>query len=157
MESYPLEDGGDNFIVPWGTLNFHLFMVELSQMGGLKIFRLFWGDNGVFSTGGMGRVSAPLTKNLLSPRQPVKILPSRQKVPHLYTNKQFSCYNPPYKIFIFSCSHCSCTSFILLPYSLYAQVMLILMLINVQYLQNVVFSFEKVWVVKITPCQILNT
>ena len=87
-------------------------------MGGLKIFRLFWGDNRVFSTKGMGRVSAPLTKNLLSPCQPVKIPPS--------------------------CSHCSCTIFILLPYSLYAQVMLILMLINVQYLQNVVFSFEKV-------------
>ena len=63
-----------------GTLNFHLLLVELSQMGGLKIFRLFWGDSRVFSAGGMGRVSAPLIKNLLSPCQPVKIPPSRQKV-----------------------------------------------------------------------------
>ena len=40
------------------------------------------------------------------------------------------------KNFIFSCSHCTCTS-------LYTQVMLIWILINVRYLQNVVFSFEK--------------
>ena len=38
--------------------------------------------------------------------------------------------------------YCCCTIFISTPYSLYTQVMLILILINVQYLQNVVFSFE---------------
>ena len=44
---------------------------------------------------------------------------------------------------IFSCSHCSCTIFVLFLYSLYTQVILILILINVQFLQNVVSSFEK--------------
>ena len=49
----------------------------------------------------------------------------------------------PHKDFIFSCSHCSCTIFILNLQSLYIQVMLILILIDVQYFQNLVFSFEK--------------
>ena len=49
----------------------------------------------------------------------------------------------PNKKFKFSCGHCSCTTFILTSYSLYTQVMLILILINVQYLQDVVFDFEK--------------
>ena len=49
----------------------------------------------------------------------------------------------PNKNFIFSCSHRSCTVFILTSYSLYTQVMLIIILIDVQFLQNVVFSFEK--------------
>ena len=44
---------------------------------------------------------------------------------------------------ICSCSHCSCTFFILPLYSLHIQVILILILINVQYLQISVFSFEK--------------
>ena len=42
---------------------------------------------------------------------------------------------------MFRGSHCSCTIFILISYSLYTQVMLIL--IDVQYLQKAVFSFEK--------------
>ena len=37
----------------------------------------------------------------------------------------------------------TCTIFILALYSLHTQVMLILILIDVQYLNNVVFSFEK--------------
>ena len=49
----------------------------------------------------------------------------------------------PNKNFIFSCSNRSCTVFILTSYSLYTQVMLIIILIDVQFLQNVVFSFEK--------------
>ena len=49
----------------------------------------------------------------------------------------------PNKNFIFSCNHCSCTIFILISYPLYTQAMLILILIDVQYLQNVVFSFGK--------------
>ena len=44
---------------------------------------------------------------------------------------------------IFSCSHCSLTIFILPSYSLHTQAMPILILINVQYLQITVFSFEK--------------
>ena len=44
---------------------------------------------------------------------------------------------------MFGCSHCSCTIFILTLYSFYIQAMLILILIYIQYLQNVVFSFEK--------------
>ena len=57
-----------------------------------------------------------------------------------------SSYSPTNKIRpskVFSCSHCSCTIFILLSYSLYIQIMLILILIGVQHLQNVAFSFEK--------------
>ena len=46
------------------------------------------------------------------------------------------------KNFIFSCSHSLCTIFILISYSLYKQVVLILILIDVQYLQNVTVSFE---------------
>ena len=37
---------------------------------------------------------------------------------------------------------CSCTIFVLGSYSLYTQILLILILIDVQYLQNVRFSFE---------------
>ena len=47
------------------------------------------------------------------------------------------------KNFIFSCRHSSCTIFILISYSLYTQVMLILILIDVQYLQNFALSYEK--------------
>ena len=46
------------------------------------------------------------------------------------------------KNFIFSCNHCSYTAFILTLYALYTLVMSVFILIDVQYLQNVVFSFE---------------
>ena len=49
----------------------------------------------------------------------------------------------PNKNFIFSCSYCSCTIFIYILYSLYTPVMLILILIDVQYLQSVDSSFKK--------------
>ena len=59
--------------------------------------------------------------------------------------------NPPHKItifvswpnkkIIFSCCHYSCTIFILTSYSFYKQVMFILVLIDDQYLENVVFRF----------------
>ena len=42
-------------------------------------------------------------------------------------------------------------------FSLYTQVMLILILIDVQYLQNVVFTLEKVQMVKFTLPQIPTT
>ena len=47
------------------------------------------------------------------------------------------------KTVIFSCSHCCCTIFVLISYYFETQIMLILILIDVQYSQNTVFSFEK--------------
>ena len=52
---------------------------------------------------------------------------------------------------MFSYSHCSCTIFILTSYSLHTKVMLILISTDVQYLQNVVYSFEKGSDGQITP------
>ena len=49
----------------------------------------------------------------------------------------------PNKNSIFSCSHCSCSIFVLISYFLHTQVMLILISIDVQYSQKGVFSFEK--------------
>ena len=49
----------------------------------------------------------------------------------------------PNKNSIFSCSHCSCSIFVLISYSLDTQVMLIFILIDFQYSQKAVFSFEK--------------
>ena len=46
------------------------------------------------------------------------------------------------KTVIFSCSHCWCTIFVLISYYFETQIMLILILIDVQYSQNAVFSFE---------------
>ena len=54
-------------------------------------------------------------------------------VVHVITNKNF----------IFSFSHYSCTIFVLTSNSLCTQVILILILIDVQYLQNVFFFFDK--------------
>ena len=48
----------------------------------------------------------------------------------------------PNKNLIYSCSHCSCASFLTF-YSSCTEVMLIFNLIDVQYLQNVNFSFGK--------------
>ena len=56
------------------------------------------------------------------------------------TKKTISCYNPINALF-FSCSQC--TIFALISYSFYIRVMLILILIDVQYSQKAVFSFEK--------------
>ena len=61
----------------------------------------------------------------------------------------------PNKNFIFRCSHCFSAIFILTTYSFYAQSMLILILIDVQYLQNVIFSSKNVQMVK--PRQIPTT
>ena len=44
---------------------------------------------------------------------------------------------------MFSCSHCSYTVFNLTPHSLYTQVMPIVILLDVEYSRNVVFSFER--------------
>ena len=103
-----------------------------------------------FSLLGRRGESPPLAENLLIPSPPGKIHPSRFSPSHSYLTHQR--FTPPLnnnfhvitnKNFIFSCRDCSCIIFILTLYSLYTQGMLILILINVQYLQNAVFSFEK--------------
>ena len=58
------------------------------------------------------------------------------------TKQHFSSYNP-IKTVIITCSHCSCSILVLISYFLDTQVMLILILIDVQYSQKAVFSFEK--------------
>ena len=65
--------------------------------------------------------------------------------------------NKSNKTCIFNCSHSSSTIFILSSFSLHTQVMVILILIDVQYLQNVVFTLEKVQMVKFTLPQIPTT
>ena len=66
MESSPRENGGgDNFIGPWGTLNFHV------PLGGLAK----WAT--AFSLlGGWGESLIPLAKDLLIPPPPAKVLTS---------------------------------------------------------------------------------
>ena len=96
---------------------------------------------------GMGGVPPPAKNLFISPNRktsspPTRFLfsPSHQRlIPP--TKLQFLCYNS-IKNFIFSCSHCSCTIFII-SCSFHTQAMLILILNEVQYLQNVAFSFEK--------------
>ena len=83
----------------------------------------------VFPTGGMGEVPPTSQKFAHSSLpSPPKVNSTQQK------NKSV----------IFSCSHSSCTIFVLISYSFETQIMLILILIQVQYLQNSVFSFEKI-------------
>ena len=84
----------------------------------------YWEDGGV----------PPPTKNLLIHPLPTKFLfPPTESQFNLIKNKNI----------LFSCSHCSCTIFVLISYSFKTQIMLILILIDVQYSQNAVFSFEK--------------
>ena len=59
----------------------------------------------------------------------------------------------PNEDIIVSCSHCSCTIFILTSYSLCSQVILILSLIDVQYLRIVFSSLEKVGMVNSLLCR----
>ena len=49
---------------------------------------------------------------------------------------------PPAKNLLISCSHSSCTIYVLISCSFETQIMLILTVIDVQYSQNAVFSFE---------------
>ena len=86
----------------------------------------------VFPTGGMVGIPLP-AKNLLILPLPTKFLFPPAK----------SQFNPIKKNVVFICSHCSCTIFVLLSYSFETQIKLILVLIDVQYSQNAVFSFEK--------------
>ena len=95
--------------------------------------------NKIFSTRGDGGSISPHSwKFAHSSTPPRQIPPSR-----LPTTKFLFCppsYNP-IKIAFASVkkSHCFCTTL----YSLYTQVMIILILIDVQYLQNVLFRFPK--------------
>ena len=76
----------------------------------------YWEDGGV----------PPPTKNLLIHPLPTKFLfPPTESQFNLIKNKNI----------LFSCSHCSCTIFVLISYSFKTQIMLILILIDVQYLQ----------------------
>ena len=91
----------------------------------------------------------PPTKTLLISLLQEKSLPNQISIPlpskvHPPTTElQFSCYNliktSILVVFIASVY----TSFILTSYSLYTQEMIVLVLIDIQYLQNVAFNFEK--------------
>ena len=146
--------------MPWGTLNVRLPLGwRLSQMEGLKSFTLFGGPTRFSLLGGWGE-SLPHWPKIYS-SLPHQEVPPSDSPPTFYsshqrfippTKWQFFMLSPN-KNFIFSCIHCSCTIFILPSNSLHTLVMLILVFTSVQYLQNVVFNFEKVWVVTISPCQ----
>ena len=116
-------------------------------MGGLKFFTLLGettrfsvlGDGGSPSSTCQKFTHPSLTKKSPPVDFPHQIFITPPKAhPPLNNNSHVIA---PKKNFIFSCSHCSCTIFILSSYFLCTQVILIL--VNVQYLQNVVFSFEK--------------
>ena len=79
----------------------------------------------VFPTGGWGK--SPPTSQKFAHFSPRNVNSTQQKNENV----------------IFSCSHFSCTIFVLISYSFETQIVLILILINVQYSQNSVFSFEK--------------
>ena len=57
---------GDNFIGPWGTLNFHLPLRGLAKWG-FKFSTLFAGDNRVFSISGMEGAPQPPPTHPLPP------------------------------------------------------------------------------------------
>ena len=86
-----------------------------------------------FPTDGMGE----------SPHQP-KICSFSPSPPNFYSlPPKFNSTQQQNKNVIISCSHCSCSIFILISYSFETHIMLILVLSDVQYSQNTVFSFEK--------------
>ena len=70
----PLLGRWDNFMGPWRTLNFHLPLWGLSQMGELKFSTRFWGDSRLFSNGGTERV-LPLLAKSYSFLPPEKVFP----------------------------------------------------------------------------------
>ena len=80
--------------------------------------------------------------NLENLPPPSRVPPIKFLFPPPSTKQQFSKVNP-IKNSIFSCSHCSCSIFVLISYSLNTQVMLILILIDVQYSQKAILRFEK--------------
>ena len=105
-----------------------------------------------FPTEGMGGVLPPPVENSLILLLPGKIPPGRlppnqifilspPKINYPVLNKNFQVIAK--KSIIFSCSHCSCTIFVLIRYYFDTQVILILILMDVEYSQNAVFSFAK--------------
>ena len=100
----------------------------------------YWGDGGV-QPHQPKSCSFHLTWKISSPSPPPPpykfLFPSHQKSVPPPLNKNFQIITQ------LSCSHCSCTIFVLISYSFDTQVVLILILIDVQYSQNAVFSFEK--------------
>ena len=72
-------------------------------------------------------------------------IPSPQKIISLpsLSHNQIKKFKLSPNNLIFSCSHCSCTIFVLISYSFDTQVTLILILMDVLHSQNAVFSFEK--------------
>ena len=83
-------------------------------------------------TGGMGESSHQPKICSLTP-----FPPNFYSLPPKVNSTQYKNKN------IFSCSHCSCTIIVLISYSFKTQIKLILILIDVQYSQNAVSSFEK--------------
>ena len=92
----------------------------------------------------------------LSPNVYLPLWHQRLISPHQIT---ISCYNPinPIKPAFSTVVVPPLPIFILSSFSLYTQVMVILILIDVQYLQNVVFTLEKVQMIKFTLSQIPTT
>ena len=102
----------------------------------------------VFPNEGMGGSSSTSQKFTHSPLPHQIFIPSLAKVNSTQEKN---------KNVIFSCSHSSCTIFVLISYSFETQIMLILILIDVQYSQNAVFSFENFSNRQNYPPQVLAT
>ena len=105
-------------------------------------FSLMWVDGGSPTPTSQKFAHPPKWKNYLPPPPQIFILSSPKG------NFPLSNYIKIFKLqpnenVIFSCSHYSCTIFVLISYSFDTQVMLILILIDVQHSQNGVFYFEK--------------
>ena len=90
----PLKTMADNFIGPWGTLDFHLPLGVLIQMGFLKFSSHFrewwrgWGHNKVFSTCGGWMESVLHWPKISYPsHRERKILP-RPPLPNCYSPHQ---------------------------------------------------------------------
>ena len=101
---------------------------------------------GFFLLAGMERESPPPAKNLLiSPK--LEIFSSSRlhapPPPPPLTKQQFSSYNPIKTAFLAVVIALAPSIFVLISFSLDTQVMLIFILIDVQYSQEAVFSFEK--------------
>ena len=88
----------------------------------------------VFLTGAMGECPPP-AKNLLIPPSPANFY-------YLPTKSQFNLINKIKTSFLAVVIAAVATIFVLIFYSLETEIMLILILIDVQYSQNAVFSFE---------------
>ena len=90
--------------------------------------------NKVFLTGAMGECPPP-AKTLLIPPSPANFY-------SLPTKSQFNLINKIKTSFLAVVIAAVATIFVLIFYSLETEIMLILILIDVQYSQNAVFSFE---------------